>query len=107
MTSLPNITAERFDVEVLQSARPVVVDFWHELCRPCMALKPTLEEATTIYSDRVAIYTAHVEEAYALHQRCGVRSMPTLILFKHGEEVARVVGNQTSSQLAAFIDQAL
>jgi thioredoxin 1 len=98
MGKLTAITEENFEEEVTNASLPVLVDFWAEWCPPCRALGPTLEEFAPKMEGKLKIVKANVEESN-LAPEYGVMNIPTMILFKDGEEVHRMVGNKTEKQL--------
>jgi len=98
MANLKSVNSSTFETEVLQAPLPVLVDFWASWCPPCRALAPTLEELANEES-RLHIVKVSVEEEHELPERFGVRNIPTLILFKEGQEVTRIVGNRSKKAL--------
>lgn len=98
MGKLTAITEENFEEEVTNASLPVLVDFWAEWCPPCRALGPTLEKFAPKMEGKLKIVKANVEES-TLSSNYGVLNIPTMILFKDGEEVHRMVGNKTEKQL--------
>jgi thioredoxin 1 len=106
-THLQPITDSSFDTDVLQSAIPVVVDFWAEWCGPCKLLTPLLEETAAAYVGKIKIVKLNVDENNATAAKFGIRGIPTLLMFKAGKMVATKVGNLTKSQLSAFLDSHL
>jgi len=93
-------TAKNFETEVLQSAEPVLVDFWAPWCGPCRALGPVIDELDKELEGRgVKIGKVNVDEEPALASRFEVMSIPTIILFKGGSPVDQLVGVQTKEQL--------
>ncbi len=99
MRSLPSLTANDFQKEVLESTQPVLVDFWAPWCPPCKMLGPVLEELAPEVADRLRIVKVNVDEQNALASRYGVMNIPTMILFKSGQEVARIVGYKPKAKL--------
>ena len=93
-----------FDVQVLQSDLPVLVDYWAEWCAPCKAMAPVLDEIAEEYRGRLRVVKVNVEQAPQIVRQYGVRSQPTLMLFKHGSVEAQKVGALSKSQLRAFIE---
>ncbi|MSV32290.1 MAG: thioredoxin [Bryobacterales bacterium] len=96
-----------WDAEVLQSDKPVLVDFWAEWCGPCRMMSPTIDALADDYSGRVTIGKLNVDENDAAAMRYGVRGIPTLLLFKGGQEVARKVGATSKTELQQLIDSNL
>ncbi|MFN8791471.1 MAG: thioredoxin [Bdellovibrionales bacterium] len=101
------VTDQTFETEVLNSAKPVLVDFWAEWCGPCRALSPKLEEIATEMSDRIRIVKVNVDENHSTPQRFGVRGIPAMILFKGGQEVGQLVGNHPKDTIVDFLKQHL
>lgn len=85
------ITPENFE-EVKNSALPVVIDFWATWCGPCRAIAPSIAQLAEQYDGQVIVAKCDVEECDEAAANCGVRSVPTVIFFKNGEEVDRLVG---------------
>ena len=81
-----------FDAEVLASGQPVLVDFWAEWCMPCRALAPTVDAIAQDYAGKAQVRKVNVDFNPATAARYGVRGIPTLIVFKNGEEAERIVG---------------
>jgi thioredoxin len=92
------------DAQVLQSELPVRVDYWAEWCAPCKALLSVLDEVAEEYRDRLKVAKVNVEQEPQIARQWGVRSQPTLMLFKHGSVEAQKVGALSKSQLKAFIE---
>lgn len=98
------VTDQTFQSEVLESSKPVLVDYWAEWCGPCKMIGPIVEESATQYADRLTIAKLNVDQNPATPTRYHVRCIPTLMLFKDGQPVATHVGSLSKGQLQAFID---
>lgn len=92
-----------FDSDVLNSDTPVVVDFWAEWCGPCKMIAPSLEEISTEMGDKVKIAKVNMDENPDLAAKYGIRSIPTLLMFKEGEPVAIQVGAAPKNKLSDWI----
>ncbi|MFC3174738.1 thioredoxin [Novosphingobium bradum] len=101
------VTDASFDAEVLQSGKPVLVDFWADWCGPCKMIGPSLEEISEELADKVEIAKVDIMENTETASRFGVQSIPLLILFKDGQPVAQKLGAAPKSQLKAWIEGAL
>ena len=96
-----------FDADVLQSDKPVLLDFWAEWCGPCKAIAPTLDELAAAYEGKLQIVKMNIDENRATPARFGIRGIPTLMVFKDGQQVATKVGALTKAQITALVDQHL
>tara|TARA_B100001013_G_scaffold220877_1_gene134887 strand:- start:494 stop:820 length:327 start_codon:yes stop_codon:yes gene_type:complete len=101
------LTDGNFDDSVIKSSVPVLVDFWAEWCGPCRMIAPTVEELATDYGDKVTIGKLNVDDNPNTATQFGVRSIPTLLLFKDGEVVESVVGLTDKTRLQALLDKHL
>lgn len=99
-----HVTDSSFDQDVLQSNRPVLLDFWAEWCGPCKAIAPLLEEIAGEYAGKVTIAKMNVDENPKTPMRFNVRSIPTLILFKNGKAEGQKIGAGRKAEFAAFLD---
>lgn len=93
-----------FDADVLQSDKPVLLDFWAEWCGPCKMIAPILDEVAKDYSEKLQVAKINVDENQQVPAKFGIRGIPTLILFKNGQVAAQKVGALSKSQLTAFLD---
>jgi thioredoxin 1 len=92
MAVIGDLTDRDFEEKVLNSTRPVLVDFWAEWCVPCHMVSPVVEEIARDNMDRLSVGKLNIDDNPNTAQRFGVLSIPTLIVFKDGQEKARVVG---------------
>ena len=98
------VTDENFENEVLGSDTPVLVDFWAEWCPPCKAIAPILEDLSGEMAGKVKIAKLNIEESPLAPTKYGVRSIPTLIVFKNGEIVAQNVGAMAKPDLQKWLN---
>ncbi len=101
------VTDDTFDIEVLQSAQAVLVDYWAEWCGPCKMIAPILDEIASEYAGRLKVAKLNIDDNENTPARFGIRGIPTLMIFKNGNVEATRVGALSKSQLAAFIDSNL
>lgn len=104
--NVAEFTDSNFENEVLNSAQPVLVDFWAPWCGPCRMIAPMVEELAGEYRGAVKIGKLNIDDSPEAAQQYGVSSIPTLMVFKGGEVVDRFVGVQAKSKLQAALDNA-
>ncbi|HIE74883.1 MAG: thioredoxin TrxA [Acidiferrobacteraceae bacterium] len=100
-----HVSDDSFEQEVLQSDKPVLIDYWAEWCGPCKMIAPVLAELADEYADKVQIAKLNIDDNPATPPKYGIRGIPTLMLFKNGEVEATKVGAVSKAQLAAFLDE--
>ena len=101
------VTDSEFDSTVLQSERPVVLDFWAEWCQPCKMLAPTIEEIAGEYEDTVKVGKLNVDDNPHTATKYGIRGIPTLLFFKGGQVVQQVTGVKSKVEIKKIIDENL
>ena len=104
---IKHLSDASFQADVLQSATPVLVDYWAEWCGPCKMIAPILDEVAGTYQGKLQIAKMNVDENRDIPAKFGIRGIPTLMLFRNGELAATKVGAMSKAQLTAFIDQQL
>ncbi len=107
MSNVLNLNNENFEKEVGQAELPLLVDFWAPWCGPCKMVGPVVESLAVDNEGKINVAKINVDENQDLAVKFGVRGIPTLIFFKGGAEVKRVVGAQTKVQLQKVIDDLL
>lgn len=105
--TIKHATESSFNADVLKSEKPVLVDYWAPWCGPCKAIAPVLEEIAKEYEGRLQVVKVDVQDHPEVAAQFGIRGIPTLMVFKHGEAVATKVGAVNKAQLTSFIDSAL
>ena len=99
MTDLVSVTDNSFDAEILKCDIPVVADFWAEWCEPCKAMEPSLQEIAGEYNERLKVVKVDIESNPNATSNYTVLTIPTLIIFKNGQEVERISGRQSKEAL--------
>jgi thioredoxin 1 len=106
MSDLVNeVSDASWEKDVMQSDRPVLVDFWAEWCGPCRALGPTVEAVAEKYSTTARVVKLNVDNNPAISQQYGIKGIPTLIVFKAGKEEERLVGATSKEAISRMIDK--
>ena len=106
MADIKQITPENFD-SVVSGNLPVLVDFWAPWCGPCRSLSPIVDEVADELAGKLAVAKSNVDDNQDLAMKFGVMSIPTLIVFKNGEEVDRSVGALPKARLQALLEKHL
>ena len=96
-----------FEADVLQSDKAILVDFWAEWCGPCKMIAPLLDDAAEDYADRMKVVKLNIDENPNTPNKFGIRSIPTLMLFKDGDVLGQKVGAMSKKQLTEFLETSL
>jgi thioredoxin 1 len=106
MSHFANVATDaNFQSDILDADKPVLVDFWAEWCGPCRMIAPSVEAVAEEYQGRAGVYKMNVDENMNVPQQFGIRGIPTLILFKGGQEQERIVGAVTREAIAKVLDK--
>jgi len=100
-------TDQNFESEVLQSNNPVLVDFWAEWCGPCKVIGPVVEEIATDYKDQIKVGKLNVDHNQQTAMKYGVRSIPSLLVFKDGTVYNQIVGSVPKDRITKLLEEAL
>ncbi len=101
------VTDSSFEQEVLQSSKPVLVDFWAEWCAPCRMLAPTIDAVAEQHAENASVVKLNVDENPSTAQRYGIKGIPTLILYSEGKEFERIVGMTSKEAISRMIEKHL
>ena len=107
--AVSEINSQNFDAEVIESSKnaPVLIDFWAPWCGPCKMIAPIVEELSDEYGDKVKFVKVNTDESQDTATKYGIMSIPTLMIFKDGEPVERIVGFTQKNNLKKKIDEQL
>lgn len=104
MGNLVTLTDANFDEEVLQSDKPVLVDFWAEWCQPCHMIAPTVEALSNDYDGKVKVGKMDIDSNQGTASKYQIMSIPSLLIYKNGEVVERIVGVASKDHIAGLLD---
>ncbi len=99
------LTTENFETEVIQSDRPVLVDFWAEWCAPCRMLAPTIDEIAQDYADQIKVGKLNVDHHGDIAARFAIRGIPTILVFQNGEVHDQMVGAGSKENILKMIEK--
>lgn len=100
-----HVTANTWNSNVLKSEKPVLVDFWAEWCGPCRMVGPALEQLSETMNGKVKIVKLNVDENQEIAMKYGIKSIPSLVLFKEGRDIGRTVGAASKETYQRFVEQ--
>ncbi len=100
-----NLTKDTFEQEVVNSSKPVLVDFWASWCGPCRMVAPIMDQLAEEYDGKVVVGKVNVDEEGELAEKFRVMSIPTIMLFKDGQVVEKIIGARSKEEFSKFIDR--
>ena len=107
MAEVPEVTDNDFEPAIINNEKPAMVDFWAAWCGPCKMISPVVEELASEYGDRIKFFKCNVDENPVTPSRYGIRSIPTLILFKGGQIVEQIIGAVPRENVEAALKKVL
>lgn len=107
MATVKDVTDATFDKDVLKASKPVLVDFWAPWCGPCRMVSPLVEELATDFAGKVSFYKLNTDENPLTSTNFGIRSIPTLIVFKGGQQVGQIIGFRPKAELKKQLESAI
>jgi len=107
MSKALEVNENSFDTEVMKSQMPIMVDFWASWCMPCKMLAPTIDEVAAAFEGKAKVVKVDVDSNQPLAAKYGIRSIPTLLIFKDGQVIDTMVGGQTKADIAAKLNKLL
>ena len=105
--NVKEFTSENFSTEVIKSDTPVLVDFWAEWCGPCRVIAPVVDEIATEYSQKVKVGKLNVDNHNQVASQYGVRSIPSLLIFKNGAVANQIVGAVPKNKITEILDSVI
>ncbi|PWU22316.1 MAG: thioredoxin [Bdellovibrio sp.] len=105
MANTTPVTDANFEAEVLKASQPVLVDFWAQWCSPCLAIAPKLEEIAGEMKAKIKVVKLDIDANQETPAKYGIRSIPTMILFKDGKVVDQAMGNMPKENIVKFISK--